>query len=210
MVFGGAFLGLKHMERNYWNHNAAYHPWLRRIIVKTRADSVLDVGCGDGYLLAAVAPRLERAVGVDVDSSSVDTARVRCADMQHVEFYVGDFLTTTFDSTFDVIVFSASIHHMNFEAALRKARSLLNPGGTIAVIGLARNNTLLDYLWDGIWLPIVRLSSVVHREIDVPPAPIVAPRMSLGEIKQTALNILPGAHIRRGLYYRYLLNWRNV
>lgn len=209
MVFGGTFLGVK-MERNYWNHNVAYHPWLRRIIAKTHANSVLDVGCGDGYLLATVAPQLMRAVGVDVDTSSVDTARARCADMPHVEVHVGDFLTTDFDSTFDVIVFAASIHHMNFEAALRKARALLNPGGTIAVIGLAQNNTWLDYLWDGICLPIVRTSSVIHREIDAWPAPIVAPRMSLGEITQRALNILSGARIRRGLYYRYLLHWRST
>lgn len=186
----------------------AYHPWLRRLIATTRPASVLDVGCGDGYLLSIIGPQVTRAVGVDVDSPSVAQARARCADMQHVEFYVEDFLTTTFDSTFDFIVFSASIHHMNFEEALRKARSLLNPEGTIAVIGLARNETWRDYLWDGICLPIVMVSSVIHREISTPPAPITAPRMSLGEIKRQASQILPGARIRRGLYYRYLLDWR--
>ncbi|WP_255358459.1 hypothetical protein [Mycobacterium sp. URHB0044] len=34
-----------------------------------------------------------------------------------------------------------------------------------------------------------------------------APQESLGEIRRDAAEVLPGAVIRRGLYYHYLLRW---
>jgi hypothetical protein len=36
---------------------------------------------------------------------------------------------------------------------------------------------------------------------------IAEPRESLREIRNTAAEVLPGAVIRRKLYYRYLLRW---
>jgi 2-polyprenyl-3-methyl-5-hydroxy-6-metoxy-1,4-benzoquinol methylase len=43
-------------DTDYWNYNAAYHPWAVGIAAEHRG-GVLDVGCGDGLLaqrLAAV------------------------------------------------------------------------------------------------------------------------------------------------------------
>jgi hypothetical protein len=33
-------------DRDYWNHNTAYHPWLLDIATQ-RGGDVLDVGCGE-------------------------------------------------------------------------------------------------------------------------------------------------------------------
>ena len=42
-------------NRDYWNHNTAYHSWLIDIAAQHRGD-VLDVGCGDGLLAQRLAP----------------------------------------------------------------------------------------------------------------------------------------------------------
>ena len=52
--------------------------------------SVLDIGCGIGRLLLALAPKVRRAVGVDVSNEMVKAARRRCADYENVTVIKGD------------------------------------------------------------------------------------------------------------------------
>ena len=108
---------------------------------------------------------------------------------------------------FDLITFVASLHHLPLEETLRRAAGLLRPGGDVLVVGLAANRSALDWTVSALSVPLVRASSVLHREtgdIGVPTAP---PRESLAEIGSAARALLPGVRIRRGLYYRYLLRW---
>lgn len=52
---------------------------VRRIVRESGASSVLDLGCGDGDLLVRLVsePRIERIVGVDLCSASLDRLRTR-------------------------------------------------------------------------------------------------------------------------------------
>lgn len=112
------------------------------------------------------------------------------------------------DGSFDVVTFVASLHHLDLAAALPKARSLVSPGGELIVVGLAANKTAIDWIISGLMLPFVRLGSSMHHETrDVGVAAVEA-RESLGELRATVQRELPGASIRRALYYRYLLRWR--
>ena len=54
------------MVSDYWNHNVAFH---RRIVrdAALRSGSALDVGCGDGLLLARLATVCRCAVGLETD-----------------------------------------------------------------------------------------------------------------------------------------------
>lgn len=69
---------------------------------------VLDLGCGTGSILAALAP--SRGVGVDFSSGMIDVARQRHSGY---EFHVADIedpeTLARIDGTFDVIVLSDSI-----------------------------------------------------------------------------------------------------
>jgi 2-polyprenyl-3-methyl-5-hydroxy-6-metoxy-1,4-benzoquinol methylase len=57
-------------DRNYWNHNTAYHPWLVGIAAEHRGD-VLDVGCGDGLLAQRLAPVSRSVTGIDPDPAAI-------------------------------------------------------------------------------------------------------------------------------------------
>lgn len=52
----------------------------------------------------------------------------------------------------------------------------------------------------------IRFRGCTRRNQDVGVA-VARPTETLDEIRQVADEILPGASIRRGLYYRYLLRW---
>jgi 2-polyprenyl-3-methyl-5-hydroxy-6-metoxy-1,4-benzoquinol methylase len=112
------------------------------------------------------------------------------------------------DARFDVITFVASLHHLSLVPALTTARQLLRPGGELAVVGLAANRSLADWLWSGLCLPAVRVGSALHRETRDIGVAVAEPGEGLAEIRRLAGELLPGVVVRRGLYYRYLLRWR--
>lgn len=194
---------------DYWNHNTAYHPWLYSIAARHHGD-VLDVGCGDGLLVQRLA-RVSRSVtGVDPDPATAARARERLVDVANASVVEAGFDGyESGDVRFDLITFVASVHHMDLRASLAKARGLLRPAGEIAVVGLSANRTVRDWIWSATCLPAVRIGSWLQRETRDIGVPVTQPRESLGEIRRVVGDVLPGADIRRGLYYRYLLRWRN-
>lgn len=197
-------------EDTYWNHNAAYHKWLVRIAAE-HPGGVLDVGCGEGLLAQRLAPVARSVTAIDPDTGAIERARARVAALPNVTVAQSSF--AAFDpgpQRFGVITFVATLHHMDLCASLAKARALLAPNGTLAVVGLARNQTIGDWITSGLRLPVVRVAGALHRETRDIGVVVAEPRESLDEIRRTAAQILPGVSIRRGLYYRYLLRWNNA
>ncbi|KZS58104.1 class I SAM-dependent methyltransferase [Mycobacterium ostraviense] len=194
---------------DYWNHNTAYHPWLVDIAARHHGD-VLDVGCGEGLLVQRLASVSRRVVGIDPDAATVERARLRLHSMANTSFDRCDFQGYTApERSFDVIAFVASIHHQPLREALAKARRLLKPGGELAVVGLAANTTIRDWAWSLLCTPWVRIGSLLHRETRDIGVPVTEPHENLDQIRQVATEVLPNAEVRRGLYYRYRLHWRD-
>jgi SAM-dependent methyltransferase len=192
----------------YWNHNSAYHPWLIPIAAQ-HCGNVLDVGCGEGLLAQRMAPVSGFVTGIDPDPAAVRRARDRLAGLPNVAVEeVGFDDYDAGSARFDLIVFVASLHHLDLRASLTKAQRLLRPGGEIAVVGLSANKTAGDWLWSAVCLPAVRIGSWLHAEFRDIGVPVAEPKENLAEIRHIADDVLPGAHIRRALYYRYLLRWQ--
>ena len=195
---------------DYWNHNSAYHPWLVGIASRNRGD-VLDVGCGEGLLAQRLAVVSRSVVGIDADPISVWRASERLQPIGNasVELLRFEDLEPA-ERSFDLITFVASLHHLPLRAALQKAREMLRPAGKLAVIGLSANKSVTDWVWAGLCTPAAYAGSLLHRETRNIGVAVADPRESLAEIRQTATEVLPGAGIRRGLYYRYRLLWQKA
>lgn len=194
---------------DYWNHNTAYHPWLVSIASQQHGD-VLDVGCGDGLLAQRLAPVSRSVFGIDPDPSAVRRARDRLTAQRTVTIEQVDLDDyDAGDRRFDLITFVASVHHMDLRSALLAARGLLRPSGEIAVVGLSANRTVRDWLWSAACVPAVRIGSRLHHETSDVGVVAAEPRESLDDIRRVTNDVLPGARIRRALYYRYLLRWQN-
>ena len=185
------------MSATPWNHNIAYHPW----VMRHAHGDVLDVGCGDGLLVQRLAGVCREVTGVDNESAALLRART----LPTIQSATFDNFSP--DQLFDTIIFVASLHHMDTRCALIKAKNMLRPGGQILVVGLARNSSLMDWAISGALLPVVKISSYLHKETHDPNMRTAAPTLSLRDIRNIANDVLPGAHIRRALYYRYLLRW---
>lgn len=194
---------------DYWNHNSAYHPWLVGLAARRHGD-VLDVGCGEGLLAQRLAAVSRSVVGIDADPISVWRAAQRLqpignASVEHARFEDLD----EGERRYDLITFVASLHHLPLCDALNKARQMLRPAGQLAVVGLSANKSVADWVWAGLCVPGARVGGLLHRETRDIGVPVADPREGLDEIRRVAADVLPGAAIRRGLYYRYRLLWRN-
>jgi 2-polyprenyl-3-methyl-5-hydroxy-6-metoxy-1,4-benzoquinol methylase len=195
-------------DRDYWNHNAAYHPWLVAIAAEHRGD-VLDIGCGDGLLAQRLAPVSRSVTGIDPDPVAIGRAANRLASHPRVTVSQARFQDYHADERrYDLITFVASLHHMDLRVSLTKARDLLTPTGEIAVVGCAANKTVRDWIWSVMCLPAARIGSRLHSETRNIGVVVSDPREGLDDIRRTVAEVLPGASVRRALYYRYLLRWR--
>jgi SAM-dependent methyltransferase len=204
---GHSHCGGHEVRDDYWNHNTAYHSWLLDI-ASQRCGDVLDVGCGDGLLAQRLAPLSRTVTAIDPDPAAIGRAQRRVGLLPGIQ--VTEAALDTFSPgsrRFDLITFVASLHHLDLRTALTSARTMLNPGGTIAVVGLSANKTVRDWVWSAACLPAVRIGSWRHSEVSDIGVTVADPRENLDEIRRVAGDVLPGAVIRRALYYRYLLRW---
>jgi SAM-dependent methyltransferase len=105
-------------------------PLLERRGFRPAGKSVLDVGCGYGGVLAAIAAAhpLRRALGVDLDAAMVRAGREKSPG---IVLEARDFFGLG-GETFDLILMRDVLEHMPDTAgALGKAAELLAPGGLI-------------------------------------------------------------------------------
>lgn len=107
-----------------------------------RIESILDLGTGDGRLIALVRDRHPeaRAVGLDSSAPMLERARARFAGDPAVELRPGDLaLPLEAADPFDVVVSGLAIHHLEDERKrelFAEVRALLAPGGVFANLDL--------------------------------------------------------------------------
>jgi ArsR family transcriptional regulator len=102
---------------------------------------VLDIGTGTGRMLALLADRAERAVGLDTSHSMLAVARANLerAGAQGWELRQGDMHSPPLDSaSFDLVVVHQVLHYLDDPArALAEAAGLVAADGELLVVDFA-------------------------------------------------------------------------
>jgi len=91
--------------------------------------SALEVGCGTGMFTEMFAKSGAKLIAVDISPDLLKKARERNLPPDRVLFVEKRIEDFDIDGSFDAVIGSSVLHHLDIEAALKKIYSLLKPGG---------------------------------------------------------------------------------
>lgn len=138
--------GIAMAKRSYnWNaadyaqHSSGQFQWAQELIEKldlTGSETLLDVGCGDGKVTAAIYECLPqgRVVGIDSSPGMIELASRAFPKETYprLRFQLMDVLEMDFEEGFDVLFSNAALHWVkDHRPLLRKVGKALKPGGRI-------------------------------------------------------------------------------
>lgn len=194
-----------------FDHNGFYHRFLLRQ-VPPGCDRALDVGCGSGLFARRLADHAGSVEAIDRAPEMIAQARMLSSGIRNVRYLEADLADHALGrARYDYIACIAGLHHMPFTETITKLRAALAPGGVLAIVGCYRQASPADYAPDLIAIPanLIANAAVRARAGDGrATAPIMDPQLTLPEIRQRTRRLLPGAVIRRRLFWRYTLIYR--
>ena len=202
-----------------WDHNGWYNrPLLAQ--VPRDATRVLDVGCGAGALARRLA---SRARSVDaVDRSPAMIAAAGQAAPPNLTLHRADLRTVDLPAgRYDVVVSSAVLHHLPLSDVLPRMARWVRPGGVLAAVALPRVDLPRELgvelaaavAHSSLGVALAALRPLTGAELFRPEAthaamPVAEPDRTVRQVRAEAGRLLPGAQVRRLLFWRYLLVWR--
>jgi SAM-dependent methyltransferase len=93
--------------------------------------TILELGCGTGYFTRELARSGADIVAIDVSPELLEIAKANCS-APNVRYEIQNAYALTYpDATFDSVVGSSVLHHLEIEEALREIYRVLKPSGTI-------------------------------------------------------------------------------
>ncbi len=110
---------------------------------------VLDVGCGDGFLVRMMAREGAQATGLEISDSQLARARAE-SPVGGESYRVGRAEALSFESAiFNIVVFFNSLHHVPIEVqekALVEAARVLETGGRLFVMEPVAEGPLFELM----------------------------------------------------------------
>lgn len=100
-------------------------------------ENILDVGCGDGKITAAMAQNVPQgsAIGVDISPSMIQMAQNTFAQTKNLSFQIEDAAKIAFQSQFDLITcFTVMQWVLDQQTALKCFEKALKPGGKVCIV----------------------------------------------------------------------------
>ncbi len=130
-------------------HAADAEALLVEHLLPSQIGRILDLGTGNGHLIALLKPQLSAssAVGLDLSPAMVEAARERFAAAEGVEFDVHDLMEPLPDTLgqFDLVVSGLAIHHLpdhRKRGLFGEIFELLTDGGVFYDLDCVTSSTL--------------------------------------------------------------------
>jgi 2-polyprenyl-3-methyl-5-hydroxy-6-metoxy-1,4-benzoquinol methylase len=200
-----------------WDHNHHYHDYLLRQL-PARCSFALDIGCGTGAFARQLAERADHVLAIDLSPRMIEIARERSANHPNIAYQVADILEWELPRQhFDCIASIATLHHLPMAALLPRVRGALSEQGVLLVLDLFQARTVVDFLVSALAVPANVFGRLAHSgRLSVPREVKEAwaehgrhdRYLTLRDVRRLCAEHLPGAVVRRHLFWRYSLVWR--
>jgi ubiquinone/menaquinone biosynthesis C-methylase UbiE len=119
-----------------WESPAGKKRWQRRVNMLTAhvkpTYTVLELGCGTGYFTKEIVKTGASVVAIDIspDLLTIAQKEVQGANVRFCE--ENAYQMTIADASFDSVIGSSVLHHLDIEKALSEMNRVLKPNGIIA------------------------------------------------------------------------------
>ncbi len=119
-----------------WSSPAGKLRWARRCnlfkeFIGSKRSLILEVGCGTGLFTQELAETNNTIIAIDISDALIKKAKER-VQAKNVELVVCNAYETNFDSnSYDFVVGSSALHHLEVDSALKEFSRILKPGGGI-------------------------------------------------------------------------------
>ncbi len=200
-----------------WNHNSHYHGYLLGQVPE-RCGQILEIGCGTGEFSRLLAARAEKVLAIDLSPQMIRLAQRHSQLYPNIDFVTGDVMTRHLpDNQFDCIATLTTLHHLPTEPVLRRIRKALKPGGVFVCLDLYQRSDLSDLFFDGVAYPANLLLRLIKTGRPRPSREVreayaehgkTDTYLTLPRVEQICADVLPGALVRRHLFWRYSIVWR--
>ncbi|MEB8432951.1 class I SAM-dependent methyltransferase [Cocleimonas sp. KMM 6892] len=99
---------------------------------------LMDFGAGTGLLLERIAPYVKKITAIDISKSMIEQLEKKQDSLEcEINIRQIDLVTENISDSFDGIISSMTMHHVNdIEAMFSKFYNLLEDGGVIAIADL--------------------------------------------------------------------------
>jgi SAM-dependent methyltransferase len=165
-----------------------------------------------------LAKRCKRVVALDLSPEMIRVARSRSTQFKNLEFQLADAVQWDFPpSHFDFVCSIATLHHLAQRALLVKIRDSLKPNGVLVILDLVESDSLVERMCDVVGFGVSGGLRLIHNGRLQPPAAVRKAweqhgkhdhYLKLRQVHALADEILPGAIVRRCLFWRYLLVYK--
>lgn len=195
----GKFLA-SHNAGEIWNWEtpAGIIRWNRRVEMLTNSlisgMRVLEIGCGTGFFTRYIVRKPVMLTAIDISPELIEIAKQNII-ASNVEFIIDNAYQMSFDhQTFDAVIGSSVLHHLEVDQALKEIYRVLKPGGYIAFtepnmmnpqIALERNIRALRKLMGNspdetaffIWSLQKKLKRIGFVQVDINPFDFLHPQI---------------------------------
>ena len=141
-----------------WKVNAElFFRRAKKIIKFSKNDSVLNIGCGSGYLEPLIAPSVRQIHAMDTAEQFVERCRQNCANYPNVTFSLQGRNYTDLkdlDSSFSLILCVSVVQYYRdiaeIEALITSAMDVALPGARMLIADLPLDRGFVGFSWDAL------------------------------------------------------------
>ncbi len=145
---------------------AARASFIAAMVEESKAESILDVGCGRGFYLKllSIFPFVKKLTGVEIRADYADKARELTKDDNRIAIVEGSIYELPFkNNSFDLIICSEVLEHLeNDMSGLVELNRVLKPGGKIIITVPNKN---FPFLWDPLNALLAKFGRHISKDI---------------------------------------------
>lgn len=134
-----AAFGDRNVAASY-RHRPAYPVDVFDTLVGLIADeprTVLDLGCGTGFVARPLAQRVDRVDAVDVSAAMVEEGKSHPGgDHPRLRWIVGQAESVALDPPYALVTAGDSLHWMDWDVVLPRLAEMLTPNGLLAILSV--------------------------------------------------------------------------